>query len=38
MQILAITDDELAVKLTEDRIIKEKKVETDSLEVEVLID
>ncbi|MCK5293837.1 MAG: 5-(carboxyamino)imidazole ribonucleotide mutase [Arcobacteraceae bacterium] len=38
IQILAITDDELAIKLTEDRIIKEKKVETDSLEIEVLID
>ena len=38
MQILAITDDELAIKLTEDRIIKERKVETDSLEIEVLID
>ena len=38
IQILAITDDELAIKLKEDRIIKSKKVETDSLEIEVLID
>ena len=35
MQILAIYDDELNVKLTEDRIAKAKKVETDSVEVEV---
>lgn len=38
MQILAITDKELAVKLSEDRIVKEKAVETDSSEIEVLID
>ncbi len=37
IQILAITDKELAIKLKEDRIIKEKKVENDSREVEVLI-
>ena len=38
IQILAITDAELAIKLREDRIVKEKKVETDSLEIEVMID
>jgi len=38
MQILAIDDDELKVKLTEDRLAKAKKVETDSAEIEVLID
>jgi 5-(carboxyamino)imidazole ribonucleotide mutase len=37
MQILALTDNELAVKLTEDRVIKEKKVESDSREIEVII-
>jgi 5-(carboxyamino)imidazole ribonucleotide mutase len=37
MQILAITDTSLAVKLKEDRVIKEKKVETDSREVEVIL-
>jgi len=37
MQILAIDDDELNVKLTEDRIAKAKKVETDSAEIEVKI-
>ena len=37
MQILAISDQELAVKLKEDRIVKEKKVENDSKEIEVLI-
>ena len=35
MQILAISDKELAVKLKEDRIIKEKAVEVDSLTIEV---
>ena len=35
MQILAIDDDELNVKLAEDRIAKAKKVETDSAEIEV---
>jgi len=38
MQILAIDDDELNVKLTEDRIAKAKKVETDSAEIEVRIE
>jgi len=37
MQILAITDKELAVKLLEDRIVKEKAVANDSKEIEVLI-
>ena len=37
MQILAISDKELAVKLKEDRIIKEKNVANDSLTVEVLL-
>jgi len=37
MQILSITDKELAVKMKEDRIVKEKKVENDSKEIEVLI-
>jgi 5-(carboxyamino)imidazole ribonucleotide mutase len=37
MQILAITDKELAIKLQEDRIIKEKTVENDSKEIEVLL-
>ena len=37
IQILAITDKELAVKLQEDRIVKEKTVENDSKEVEVLL-
>ena len=37
MQILAITNNELAVKLQEDRIVKEKTVENDSKEIEVLI-
>ena len=37
MQILAITDNELAIKMKEDRIMKEKKVETDSKEIEVII-
>ena len=37
MQILAITDKELATKLTEDRAVKEKKVVNDSREIEVLI-
>ena len=37
MQILALTDNELAVKLKEDRVIKEKKVESDSREIEVII-
>jgi len=37
MQILAIDDEELKVKLTEDRLAKAKKVETDSAEIEVRI-
>jgi 5-(carboxyamino)imidazole ribonucleotide mutase len=37
MQILAISDKELAIKLKEDRIVKEKKVENDSKEIEVLL-
>ncbi len=37
MQILAISDKELAVKLTEDRIVQAKKVETDSKEIEVIL-
>ncbi|MGB5867752.1 MAG: 5-(carboxyamino)imidazole ribonucleotide mutase [Arcobacteraceae bacterium] len=37
IQIMAINDKELAIKLQEDRIIKEKAVETDSKEIEVLI-
>jgi 5-(carboxyamino)imidazole ribonucleotide mutase len=37
MQILAITDKELAVKIKEDRVIKSKAVETDSKSIEVLI-
>jgi 5-(carboxyamino)imidazole ribonucleotide mutase len=38
MQILAITDKELAIKLIEDRVMKEKKVVNDSKEIEVLLD
>jgi 5-(carboxyamino)imidazole ribonucleotide mutase len=37
MQILALSDEELAIKLQEDRIAKEKKVEMDSLEIETRI-
>jgi len=37
MQIMALTDKELAIKLKEDRIVKEKAVEVDSKEIEVLI-
>lgn len=37
MQILAISDSELAVKLQEDRIVQAKKVETDSKEIEVIL-
>lgn len=37
MQILAITDKELAVKLKEDRILKEKNVQSDSSDIEVLL-
>ena len=37
MQILADTDKELATKLKEDRIVKEKKVANDSKEIEVIL-
>ena len=37
IQILALGDDELRVKLQEDRISKAKKVELDSSEVEVIL-
>ncbi len=37
MQILAITDKELAIKLKEDRLMKEKAVEADSAVIEVLL-
>ena len=37
VQILAITDSELAIKLQEDRIIKSKKVESDSKEIEIIL-
>ncbi len=37
IQILAITDKELAVKLKEDRKIKEKAVESDSKTIEVIL-
>jgi len=37
MQILALENEELAVKLKEDRIAKAKKVEMDSLEIETII-
>ena len=37
MQILALGNEELAVKLKEDRIAKAKKVEMDSSEIETLI-
>lgn len=35
IQIMALNDDELRVKLQEDRISKAKKVELDSIEIEV---
>ena len=35
MQILALEDDDLRIKLEEDRIIKEKKVEVDSSDIEI---
>jgi len=35
MQILALEDNDLKVKLQEDRILKAKKVESDSLDIEV---
>ncbi len=37
IQILALSDDELKVKLQEDRISKAKKVELDSKEIEVIL-
>ena len=37
MQILAIEDEELAAKLKEDRVLKAKKVETDSMGIEVIL-
>ena len=37
IQILALNDDELYIKLEEDRISKSKKVELDSREIEVLL-
>jgi len=37
IQILAITDSELAIKLKEDRIVKSKKVESDSSEIEIIL-
>ena len=37
VQILALEDDELRVKLLEDRISKAKKVELDSSEIEVIL-
>ena len=38
MQILALDNEELAIKIQEDRISKAKKVEIDSLEIETLIE
>ncbi|MCF6331047.1 MAG: 5-(carboxyamino)imidazole ribonucleotide mutase [Sulfurimonas sp.] len=38
MQILALDDEELSIKLKEDRIAKAKKVEMDSMEIETIID
>lgn len=37
MQILALDNDELQMKLLEDRIAKAKKVEMDSLEIETIL-
>ena len=37
IQIMALCDDELRIKLQEDRVSKAKKVELDSSEVEVLL-
>jgi 5-(carboxyamino)imidazole ribonucleotide mutase len=37
MQILAVEDRELHVKLQEDRVLKAKKVESDSSDIEVII-
>lgn len=38
MQILALKNEELSIKLTEDRVAKAKKVEMDSLEIEKIIE
>ena len=38
MQILALGNEELSVKLQEDRLAKAKKVEMDSLEIETIIE
>jgi 5-(carboxyamino)imidazole ribonucleotide mutase len=37
MQILALENEELRMKLQEDRITKAKKVEMDSLEIETIL-
>ena len=37
IQIMALQDDELKVKLQEDRISKSKKIELDSSEVETIL-
>lgn len=37
MQILAVSDKELAVKLKEDRVVQAKKVEDDSASIEVIL-
>ena len=37
IEIMALQDDELKVKLQEDRISKAKKVELDSSEIEILL-
>lgn len=37
MQILALDDEELSIKLKEDRIAKAKQVEMDSLEIETIL-
>lgn len=37
MQILALNDEDLRVKLAEDRVAKAKKVEMDSLEIETIL-
>jgi len=37
IQILALSDDELKIKLQEDRISKAKKVELDSSEIEIIL-
>jgi len=37
MQILALDNEELAIKLKEDHISKAKKVEMDSMEIETIL-